>query len=81
MSRKSAPGRLDARTRKPYAAEMATPPSAVSPTKLQSPAAVASRTPHPAIDAGMTMLISTGATSGARIKVGVSTPTARAAPR
>ena len=47
LSRTSAPGRLESSTRIPYAAEIATPSTAVSPTAPQSAAAVASRTPQP----------------------------------
>jgi hypothetical protein len=75
----AAPGRLETSTSSPYAAEIATPSTAVSPTARQSAAAVASRTPQPATVAGISMLTSTGATRGASVPSGVSTCTARAA--
>ena len=61
------------------AAGIATPSPTVRPTAPQRAAAVASRTPHPATVAGMSMLSNTGATRGRSVHSGVLTPTARAA--
>ncbi|HSH76731.1 MAG TPA: hypothetical protein VLA09_13670, partial [Longimicrobiales bacterium] len=56
------PGRLETRTISPYVTEIAAPSSGASPARPQSPAAAPSRTPHPAMVTGISMVIRTGAT-------------------